>query len=337
MPPDNPWSDPRTWITLGSFCVGAAGFLFGVLSFYWNRRESRLGALSEVLKPMIQAAQKLHQANANRRNCETLRRSFPSAELAKEAAARINQMVDDYNRQMDEAQTAVRLAESELMARSFRFPDAIVRLVEKARDALSEFGKLVNNGYFDSADLAFAKFSDDYQHISRAGRGWRLLDPLEGLRKRFRRHKEEKKQPEDEFELSEDDVRAILDLVHKRATTQANNTFAVHPPKKLIDKPEIATSDDVVKELSDSVFVVVFQDGTTRMMPLNELMFFVYNLIFVAYQYAQLPQMLSGIPSDAQGINVSVKVRMSMTDIMRPEMVKLLLSKVEFSTTPSDK
>src|SRR5690349_19732205 len=94
-----------------------------------------------------------------------------------------------------------RKAEAELASRSFRFPDRIARLVKTAQEALSEYGQLVNEGLFDRADLQLAKFRDDYSAITRIARGWRLADPFEGIRKKFKRREVDEKTSSD-FDLS---------------------------------------------------------------------------------------------------------------------------------------
>src|SRR5438105_4269471 len=79
---DNIWADPRTWTAIGSLAVGFVGLLYGVLSGKWNRRESRLDALSKILQPLVKAAQELLLANNCRRRCEQLKLSFPRPEAA---------------------------------------------------------------------------------------------------------------------------------------------------------------------------------------------------------------------------------------------------------------
>lgn len=332
---ENVWLDPRTWTSIASATIGLLGFMFAILSFRWNRAESRLDALSKVLQPLYRAAQHLFTANEARSRCEHLKLSFPKGEndRHKEAELRIKKSYDDYNSAIAESVKEFRLAESEFGARSFRFPDRIARLVDTALKSLSEFGRLVNLGAFAKADLQFAKFRDDYTLISREGRGWRLLDPFEWVKKRFKRR--ETKTVNSPYELSKEEMNAIMELVHRRATSQAENTFAVHPPEKLIHHPEILKSDDVVSELERSVFHVVFQDGTRRLMTLVELVVFTYNLIFLAQQMIEIDQMMRAT-NHTGPTEISVNLTMSIGDLMRPEMVRALLGKIEFSNIPSD-
>jgi len=267
------WSDPRNvWGVVGG-TVGVLGVTWGVLSFHWNRRESRLEALSKVLQPMIRAAQQLHRANDLRRQCEILKRSFPETG-AKEAHARIESMIEDYGKAISEGEDQFRLAQAENESRIFRFRDKIARLVYTAKSSLSEFGQHVNAGKFNEADLQFAKFGDDYAAVKRAGRGLRLAAPFEGVRKYLNRKPSTPKPGK--FELSEKEMQGVMGLLHRRATTQAGNTFAVHPPQKLLDRPNVAKSDEVIDELEKSVFVVVYQGGTNKMLSLPELVVFLF-------------------------------------------------------------
>ncbi|MCB7130000.1 MAG: hypothetical protein J3T61_10740, partial [Candidatus Brocadiales bacterium] len=103
---------------------------------------------------------------------------------------------------------------------------------------------------------------------------------------------------------------------------------------KLLDNPDIATQDNVIDELKDSVFEVVFQDGTYAMLSLPELMTFTYQLIFVAHQHCEITKMLEHSDRPAE---ITVKFDFSVPlHVMQPEIVKVLLSKIEFSNEPSD-
>jgi hypothetical protein len=241
-------------------------------------------------------------------------------------------MIEEYGKLLEAGAEEFRAAEAELASRWFRFPDRFSKLVKQAQKSLSELGRLVNEGKFDAADLQLARFEDDYHQIAKDGRGWRLADPFEGIRRRFRKAKPEIKQSK--YELSEKEMQGVMDLVFRRATTQAANTFAVHPPKKLLDRPEIAQAENVIEELDNSVFEVVFQDGTAKMLTLPELMVFIYNLIELSMRATEVFRMMQNVPhAEAQ---VKLSITMSMEEIMRPEMVRVLLSKIEFSNEPSD-
>jgi len=293
-----------------------------------------LEALSKILQPMVKTAQQLYLANGCRCRCEQLKVSFPYPEAAPDAFQRMNALVAEYGEHIKASQDEFRAAESEFAARSFRFPDKVTDLVKTAMESLSEFGRLVNGGLFDKADLQLAKFRDDYTQITREGRGWRLADPLEGILRHFRRKKKETLAA-DKYDITDKTMEEIMEFVHKRATSEARNTFAVHPPKKLLDRPEIAQSEKVIEELEDSVFVVAFQDGTARTMSLVELMVFTYNLIILAQQSAEVALMMQAVPSSGAR-EISVTFRMSLDEVMRPAMVRALLDKIAFSKEPSD-
>jgi len=235
---------------------------------------------------------------------------------------------------MKEASENSQLAQSGFASRCFRFPDRISRLIDRTVGNLTESGRLINSGLFDRADLELASFRDNYAQILRDARGWRLMDPLEGLRKRFKRDEPRPKE-KDELGLSEMDVEAIMELVYKRATSQRQNIFAVHPPKKLLDHPELLTSDKIIDELKDSVFNVVFQDGTARLMTLAELAFFTFNLILLKQRMIEVEQMMKAVPGSGPR-SVEVKETISLNEMMRPAMVRLLLDKIAFSELPSD-
>ena len=203
----------------------------------------------------------------------------------------------------------------------------------KVQSSLSEFGRLVNEGLYDKADLQLDSFRKDYAKVARIARGWRLADPIEDLRRRFSRKSAE--EPDSEFALTKAEMDGIMELITKRGTSQAHNTFAVHPPKKLLENPEIARADDVVDQLKDSIFVVRFQDGTSKMLGLVELMVLTYNLILAKDQYDKVARMIS-VSEAEPGTTVKVSLRFSERDIMRPDMVRALLSKIAWADSASD-
>ncbi|HVU86762.1 MAG TPA: hypothetical protein VHD36_05545 [Pirellulales bacterium] len=329
MPEGNEWLEPRTLVSIGSLLVGLMGLLFGL----WNRRESRLTALSKILEPLVRSVQALNDANNARRTREQLIASF-TGQPAPDAVEHAKMLMETYTNAITTSRSEFQNAEAGLASTSFRFPDRVSQLVKTAILCVSEFGRLVNEGLCDKAELQLAKFRDDYRQIQKYARGWRLADPLEWVRGYFRRSRTPAVD-EGPYELSEKEMGEIMELVQKRATTQADNTFVVHPPQKLLDDPAIAKSEKVIEELDDSAFLVVFQDGTTKLLSLVELLVFLYNLIVLRNQHAEISRMVRATGPSAS-VNVKVKFAFSITDIMRPEMAKALLAKVEFSKIASD-
>jgi hypothetical protein len=348
--PENPWLDPKTLIAIGGLTIGILGFLFGLFRDRWSRRESRLDALGKVLHPLVRAAQDLMRANNARRTAEQLKHSYPLPrkstlegvdtekqfpQATPEVVQRVNSLIDDYSQHMKSSEQNFRDAESEFATRHFRFPTRIAKQIKELQKCLSELGRLINGGFFDKADIQLAQFRDQYKPITDTAKGWRLADPFEGIRRRFRKPSEETEQRLSDFELTKDEMDGVMELVHRRATSQSENTFAVHPPQKLIDNPELMEADIVIDELKDSVFSVVFQDGTAKMLSLPELMAFIFNLIVLKHEWQQLEKMVAAAkPTAPTKFNVSFQF--AMQHIMTPETVKALLSKIEFSDTPSD-
>ena len=328
------WLEPRNFIAAVGVVIGLSGFLFGLLSHRWTRRESRLEALGKILQPLIRSAQFLFKANTSRRKCELLKHSYPNPAAAPDAVERINELIAEYGQYIKSSESEFRIAEAEFASRHFRFPDGISRAVKSAQDSLSEFGRLVNAGLFDKADVQLAKFRDEYKRITDTARGWRLADPFEWVRRRFA-SKSKRDERESEFELTKDEMDGVLELLHKRATTEAQNTFVVHPPKIVIDDPTILKADNVIDRLKDSVFSIVFQDGTAKVLSLPELMALVFNLIVLAHHAAEFNTMVKAA-KPAGDREFQVSFRFSMQEIMQPEMVKTLLDKVAFADTPSD-
>lgn len=340
--------DLATVTTIGAFAIGVLGFLFGLFRDHWTRRESRLDALAKALHPLVRTAQDLFMANNCRRKCEQLKHSFPESppsviegiereqrapERTPEVAYRLNAMMDEYGAHIKSAGENFRDAEAELGTRHFRFPRAIETRLKDLQSTLSELGRCVNDGLFDKADIQLAKFRDQHKGITDTAKGWRLADPFEGVMRHFRKRLRQEEDPLSEFELTKEEMDGIVELVQKRVTTERKNTFAVHPPQKLIDNMSLLNADTVVDELKDTVFVVVFQDGDATMLSFPELLAFVFNLIVLEVQGTELGRMVrAAAPSGPREYQISF--RFSMKEIMAPEMAKMLLSKVSFSDTP---
>ncbi|HEY2787247.1 MAG TPA: hypothetical protein VGJ05_19965, partial [Fimbriiglobus sp.] len=233
----NQWLDPKTILAIGGVAIGLCGFLFAIFTHRWSRRESRLDALSKILQPIVRCAQALFKANTCRRKIERMKVAYPDAKQSQEAAQRIDMLMEDYGEQMKLTDKDFREAEAEFASRHFRFPDSISKSIRTIQATLSELGRLVNDGIFDKADIQLAKFRDEYKQLTDTARGWRLADPLEGIRKRFRKPKTENDIRISEFDLTDKEMNGILELLHKRVTTQANNSFVVHPPKKIVESP----------------------------------------------------------------------------------------------------
>jgi len=337
--------------TIVSLTIGVSGFLFGLLRERWSRRESRLEIVGQIVQPLLEAAQSLMRANDARRKAEQLKTSYPTPtksvlegieksptfpERTQEVVQHVNSLVESYGKHISISEEKLRMAESTFGAKQFRLPVGIAKQLSELKLVTGEFGRLVGAGCFDKADLEKAKFLEQYKTILKTARGWRLTFPagkafLEKLS--FRKRQEELESFE--FDLTDDEINGVSELVHKRATTQAANTFAVHPPQKILDDSKLIESDNVIEELKDSVFTVVFQDGTVKMMGLPELMAFNFNLITLAHETRELNKMFAAAPPKVP-TTVNVKLTFSMRDIMQPEMVKVLLSKIIFSETPSD-
>lgn len=325
------------WTITNTITVGTA--FVGWLLFFWERylrsKESKSRDLTEVLEPFLAAAQLLRLANDTRRTREKLLHSFPHSEKAPEAAQRAIELMDAYSSTIKTAADDVRRFERAIGARAFRFPSRLNRLLKEAMNLLATAGKHVDAGFFVQADLAIAQIRDKYAQIQKYASGVRWDSAFAWRRKTSEELFEKREEARSSrFELTEREMTRILALIQKRWTTQSRNSFVVHPPKKLIDRKSILESDDVVEQLEDSIFSVVFQDGESEMMSFPELMVFVYQL--VATQAELMNFQKAAAVMDHKPNDVSVTLQFTVDQIMHPELVKTLLSKIEFSSDPSD-
>ncbi len=327
------WKDPRTLIAIAGWGVAAGSFVFAVMTHLWSRRESRHDILSGVLRPMTRCAQSLMIANGARQKREQLVFSY-SNRVEPDVVAHCESLLERYNEHNKTASEAFHDAELQLAAASFRFPRSLAQSIQKAQATLGELGRLVNAGIHHKVEVELAKYRDDHGKIVKFARGWEVAGPLELLRHRTKESEEPKPERKFEYDLTQDELDRILELFHKRATTEAQNTFIVHPPQVLIDDPSILQSDGVIESLADSVFTLVFQDGTTAILGLHELVAFTYQLCMVRIG---VEEAFANIREDRPGPQkLEVSLTLCMRDLMRPEMVKLLLEKITFSDMASD-
>lgn len=119
----------------------------------------------------------------------------------------------------------------------------------------------------------------------------------------------------------------VLGPIHKRCTEQSDATFKVYPPQEVIDDPTITKVDDVVDRLKDKEFKILFDDGFSEIVSLQELMVFTQNLIFLSLQMQEIGRQLER--SRVEGIvEVNLKTNVVPQLSMNPEVVRVLFSKI---------
>ena len=127
-------------------------------------------------------------------------------------------------------------------------------------------------------------------------------------------------------------MQVIMGLVHKRFTDQSNASFKVYPPLEVIEDPTVVASDDVVERLKDKQFQVVFNDETSEILSLAELIMFTENLIFVAIQMQELT--LKARSYNVERANFTIQSNVFPHRMLMPELVKLLFTKINLEDTP---
>jgi hypothetical protein len=322
------------WTTTNTLTVifGVVGWVFFGIDRLRHRAESRNKALTEILEPFIECLQNLNDANSARLARERLLHSYHNPQEVPQAQATIAKKLEEYNARIAQSSVSFKRVEQCFASRLFLFPARLRDLLGKARESLSETGKKVNLGMFDQAELGVAKTLDYHREIIRYAAGVRWQAYFGWVRRLSeKRFVKRTPTPQERFALSDKEMQEVIDLVYKRVTTQASHTFVVHAPQKLLDNPAISQADDVIDQLENEIFEVVFQDGTAAMLSLPALMVFTYHLIMLKHAVGE-------IIATAQGpVTGTVTSKFSVDyDIMRPEMVKSLLSKIEFAESASD-
>jgi hypothetical protein len=127
----------------------------------------------------------------------------------------------------------------------------------------------------------------------------------------------------------------VMGLLHKRCSDQAHTGFKVYPPQVILDDPDIVNSDDVIDKLADARFRVEFEDGASEVLTMPELMVFTHQQIVIKLQMDEFLQQLdkSGVQ---QTVQASLNTTFAVEQIMHPELVKVLFSKIGFEATSCD-
>lgn len=136
------------------------------------------------------------------------------------------------------------------------------------------------------------------------------------------------------FTIPEPRLRMIFELIHKRLTSQRERSFAVHPPQKLIENPELLKGVLDLEALRLLEFKVVFQDGETQTLSFPELMVLTHQLIFLASQMQDIGAKLE--KGGCDDTTVEIHTTLEPGSIMQQATVKALLEKIALSTIPAE-
>jgi hypothetical protein len=102
-----------------------------------------------------------------------------------------------------------------------------------------------------------------------------------------------------------------------------NATFKVYPPKVLVDDPSILEKDEAATKLLGTKWWLKFAHGREEAVSFTELMALTYNLVVVKIQLLHRQQQGAGRGS------FDITFNMCVPEIMKPENVKAMLSKLD--------
>jgi hypothetical protein len=134
--------------------------------------------------------------------------------------------------------------------------------------------------------------------------------------------------------ISDVEMQRVIRLIQKRTSTEASASFKVFPPAVLLNDPALANSPDVAVLLKDKSFCLKFSDGEEVSLSLVELMVMTHQLIFIAIQMKEIVSQMkdSGMPA----AQINLKTDVVPAEVMIPEMISVLLSKLEFEKQSSE-
>jgi hypothetical protein len=234
-------------------------------------------------------------------------------------------------RSVGRAAEAHGLVEAECAASRHRFARELRVHIKELRDTLTKLGDAVNRGDHNAFDVTKAKFEILFVQLSDATRTLRFTNgkqsPTDGAEARGI----------DSYQwVTKEQMDEVSRLVFKRANDQKNNTFVVFAPQHLLDNSSILKTNGLAHGLRNEPFAVSFQDGTVVALTFAQLAVFVYQLIFLSQQMEEISQKLNKADLGATA-EISLKTTLNLEEIMSDNMLKVLLSKVEFSPISAER
>jgi len=269
--------------------------------------------------------------------------SFPDGGTDEAAERKMACLVEEHGKNLVAANASCKTMEKELGATAFRFPKAMREALDDFRCKLFELGRMVKDRKCDAADIQIANVMGAYHTICRMAEGWRRYLRLHRIlfgafarkaEKALEKIRQESVPPKRVYGISKERMDLILDLVYKRFRSESGHSFAVHPPQAFLDDPSKLGENLDLMALKDAQFKIVFQDGSRHVLTFHELLLFAHQLIFLAVQMNDIAEKL-----DKGGLGpaeVHIQTSIAPNEIMRPELAKVLISKIEFSHIPAE-
>jgi len=285
----------------------------------------------------------LQDANNNRRKSEVCRRSLPDGGIDQATRRRIDNLVEEYGQNLTAADSSCKSMEKKLGATAFRFPKAMRDALAEVLDKLLELGRMVNEGQCNAADIQSGQVMGAYHTVCRMAEGWqkylRLPRVLLGVltkkaEKAMERIRQDSIPPKSECVIGLERIDAIGNVLQKVLGPERCHPFAVHPPQAVVDDSSKLGENLDVMALKDTQFKIVFHDGSRYALTFHELLFFVHQLVFLTVHMNDTAEKL-----DRGGfgpVEVHFRTAVAPNELMRPEVAKVLISKIEFSPIPAE-
>jgi len=134
--------------------------------------------------------------------------------------------------------------------------------------------------------------------------------------------------------LSPEGMALVMSLLQKRMCEHRSETYAVYPPRILLDNPAIAHAEDVIERLRGEPFAIEFKGEQPVRVSFIELLALTQQLIQVSLELGQILDDLerAAVPSAQLKLNFTVNAEL----LLKPEMARVLLSKIAFAEISSE-
>jgi hypothetical protein len=313
-----------------ALAISIGGFTLSLLTFRWNRHEKAREAVTNITRAMCKTLYHLSRCKEARRRRDLLVFHHSPIAVNSDAAHHAESLLSDYTTNLGKAAESHGILEAELAAQRHRFDLTLLKLISELQIVLSRIGDAVNRGDHNAYDVLHIRFGKLIKYLSDATKHLSLSsDALEEI-------KEKPAIAGGDDWISETEMRTVSELVHKRATNQANNTFLVFGPQIILNDSSLLKSPGLAEKLRNHPFAVSFQDGTTVKLTFAQFVFFVYEIIFLAQQIEEVASKLNKADFK-EPTKVEVKTSVKTEELMSDAVLQVLMTKVEFSPIPAER
>jgi hypothetical protein len=135
-------------------------------------------------------------------------------------------------------------------------------------------------------------------------------------------------------DINHEQMNKILGLIDKRIRKFPDSQYEVRPPRIFRDDPAIAQRTDVVAVLKGTIFVIKWPDDSIDRVSFEELMVMTSEMIRLALSLREFQEQAKDLKNAE--VHLKLNTMISPAAILKPDVVRVLLSKIEFSAIAAE-